>query len=186
MSTPHPRPWRRDSLFGEGPRRALGREQRARFRFLLSAHRRAHRLTPTTETIGNSLVRRLGTDGRLDPSHDTIATDVGCCARTVRRALDRLKEVGLLMWQRRIVRCGWRTAQSSNAYLLLIKPAENLVPACDGQNVRQTIKKQIQSQAPLSTDVHSAVAALARRRLAVEQALLDRRLKNNGDSLPKG
>jgi len=37
--------------------------------------------------------RRLGVDGQLDPSHDTIADDVGCCARTVRRALAALKPI---------------------------------------------------------------------------------------------
>jgi DNA-binding GntR family transcriptional regulator len=57
-------------------------------------------------------------DGQLDPSHDTIADDVGCCARTVRRALAALKALGLVMWQCRLVRAGWRVAQTSNAYLL--------------------------------------------------------------------
>jgi hypothetical protein len=56
----HPRPWHRGSVFGDGPRLPLDREQRARFRYLLNAHRRVRRLTPLTELIGNALVRRLG------------------------------------------------------------------------------------------------------------------------------
>ena len=42
MSNAHPRPWHRGSIFGDGPRRALDRDQRARFRFLLAAHYRAN------------------------------------------------------------------------------------------------------------------------------------------------
>jgi CRP-like cAMP-binding protein len=110
MPTAHFRPWHRSSQFGDGPRRPLDREQRARFRYLVNAHRRARHLTPLAEQIGHALVRRLGEDGQLDPSHDTIAADVGCCARTVRRALGALKALGLVMWQQRVVRCGWRWA----------------------------------------------------------------------------
>lgn len=61
----------------------------------------------------------ISTDGRCDPGHDTLADDAGCCARTVRRGLDALRALGLVMWQRRIVRAGWRTSQTSNAYLLV-------------------------------------------------------------------
>jgi hypothetical protein len=55
----HPRPYHAGSLFGDGPRRPLDREQRARFRFVLTAHRRARRLTPHAELIGNALVGSL-------------------------------------------------------------------------------------------------------------------------------
>jgi hypothetical protein len=34
----HPRPWHRGSVFGDGPRRPLDREQRARIKYLLNAH----------------------------------------------------------------------------------------------------------------------------------------------------
>ena len=39
--------------------------------------------------------------GRLDPSHDAIAAKIGCCARTVRTALVRLRDLGMLSWLRR-------------------------------------------------------------------------------------
>jgi hypothetical protein len=52
-----------------------------------------------------AMLRRLGVDGRCDPSHDTIAGDALCSVRTVRRALAGLRAVGLLAWQRRIARC---------------------------------------------------------------------------------
>lgn len=174
----HPHPWRRDSMFGDGPRRPLDREQRARFRFLLNAHRRARRFTPLTELVGNALVRRLGVNGQCDPSHDTIAGDVGCCARTVRRALERLKALGLVLWQRRIVRDGWRTSQTSNSYLLAVteNPPPNRPVSCGGQNGRQTPKVEIQSIQPATThDVRDAIAALAQRRRVVEASLLTRK-----------
>lgn len=164
-------------MFGDGPRRPLDREQRARFRFLLAAHRRGRRLTPLTELVGNAMVRRLGVDGQLDPSHDTIAGDVGCSPRTVRRALDALKAVGLLLWQRRLVRDGWRTSQTSNSYLLALteNPPPNRPVSCGGQNGRETPKVEIQSIQPATThDVRTAIAALAERRRVIEARLLTR------------
>lgn len=184
MPTAHPHPWRRDSLFGDGPRRRLDREQRARFRFLLNAHRRAGRIPPLAEMIGNALIRRLGTDGQLDPAHETIADDVGCCSRTVRRALEALKALGLVMWQRRLVRVGWRTAQTSNAYLLALADGEILpksrVRRCDGQSVRQTRKVAFISaqEAPAEVspearqEARAALARIAAERQAVIQARL--------------
>ena len=116
------------ALFGDRPRRPLDREQRARFQFLINAHRRAHRLTPHAELVGNALLKRLGVDGQCDPSHQTLAGDAACDERTVRRALDRLKALGMVRWVNRIVRDGWRAAQTSNAYLLA--PSEVAESAC--------------------------------------------------------
>src|SRR3954453_1565401 len=101
----HPRPWRDGSVFVAARRVPPDRERRARFRFLLSAHRRARRLTPTAELVGTALLKRLGTDGQCDPSpHATLAADVGCSARTVGRATASMRELGLLRWQTRLVR----------------------------------------------------------------------------------
>ncbi len=175
---PNANPYHSGSLFGPGPRRPLDREQRARFRFLLTAHRRARRLTPHAELIGNALVKRLSVDGQCDPGHDTIAADVGCCARTVRRALDALRGLGLLVWQRRIVREGWRTAQTSNAYLLVPAgdKAANLPvyrsKASGGQSGRQTRQIEIHLPRPSPAEVAAAQAALAQRRAAIEARLL--------------
>jgi hypothetical protein len=166
MPNPHPRPWHRGSTFGDGPRRRLDREQRARFRFLLNAHRRARHLTPLSELIGSALVRRLGVDGQLDPSHERLADDVGCCARTVRRALAALKTLGLVMWQCRIVRAGLCIDQTSNAYVLLT-PHDN---PTGGQNVRQTktLINQGLTYSPIEKERRTAregLAAVAMRRL---------------------
>jgi hypothetical protein len=64
----HPKPWHRGSVFGDGHRRPLDREQRARFRYLLHAWHHGGNLTRAARDVGEALVRRLGTDGRLDPN----------------------------------------------------------------------------------------------------------------------
>jgi len=62
--------------------------------------------------------------GQLDPSYDAIARKAGICRRAVAAALQRLKTLGLLHWQRR---CSedkdglgrFRLKQESNAYAVL-------------------------------------------------------------------
>jgi Helix-turn-helix domain len=148
MPTPHPRPWHRGSLFGAGPRQALDREQRARFRFLLRAHRRVRRISPLAELVGQALLKRLSTDGQCDPAQSTLADDVGCSQRTVRRAITTMRRLGLLLWQTRLVRTGWRAEQTSNAYLLLTTAAlPSSVPPCGGQNGRETLRKILKTTA---------------------------------------
>src|SRR5215218_6602457 len=143
MPRSHPRPWHRGSVFGDGRRVPLDRERRVRFRFLLSAHRRARQLTPTAELVGTALLKHLGADGQCDPSHATLAADVGCSARTVGRATASMRDLGLLRWQTRLIRSGWRAEQTSNAYELVpaAGPAMALpVPRCGGQSGRETPK----------------------------------------------
>lgn len=61
--------------------------------------------------------------GRLDPSHAAIARAANVCERTVRNALARLKERGILNWVRRCAE-SWRDGkfcleQETNAYAVL-------------------------------------------------------------------
>ena len=124
--------WHRDSIFGPGPRQPLDRERRARFRFLVRQHRGANRLTACDVDVADVLVSALGDDGQLDPSHTTIAERALCHVATVRRALGRLRNLGLVSWVRRLVRgsdTGWRCEQGSNAYVLR-------TPACDAHAAR--------------------------------------------------
>jgi hypothetical protein len=151
MPTSHPRPWHRGSLFSDGPRRPLDREQRARFRFLLNAHARANRIPAKQEKVGNALLKRLGADGQCDPSHDTLAADTGISSRTVRRATVTMADLGLLRWQTRLVRAGWRTEQTSNAYEL-VPTTENPAACCGGQNVRETQRKSFKTMAKVLTE----------------------------------
>ena len=62
--------------------------------------------------------------GRLDPSYEAIAAKAGVCRRAVADALQRLKALGLLYWQRRCREdtdeAGrFRLAQETNAYAVL-------------------------------------------------------------------
>jgi hypothetical protein len=172
LPRPHPRPWHRGSVFGPGPRRRLDRNQRARFRFLLNAHKRARRLSDKAEDVGAALLKRLSDTGQCDPSQATLANDAGCEERTVRRAICTMRDLGLLSWERRLVRNGWRCEQTSNAYALLTTAAAP-APRCGGQNVRETGSLD-ESREPISAtpeEVAAAQAALARRRAVIEARL---------------
>jgi hypothetical protein len=62
--------------------------------------------------------------GRCDPSLDTIAAKAGCCRRAVVNALARLRDLGLIAWQRRCEEDRdntgrFRLRQRTNAYGLL-------------------------------------------------------------------
>jgi hypothetical protein len=62
--------------------------------------------------------------GRLDPSLDAIAAKAGCCRRAVVDALARLRDLGLLAWQRRCEETRdaegrFRLRQRTNAYGVL-------------------------------------------------------------------
>ena len=174
-----PTPVARRICLDAGPRRPLDREQRSRFSYLLRAHRRAGRLSPLAEIVGTALLKRLAVDGRCDPGHDRLADDVGCSSRTVRRALDALRRLGLVLWQRRLVREQWRARQTTNAYVLC--PAEVPNPpatrprACGGQTDRETLSvdnNPVEQRS--SRAVAEAQAALAQRRREVEANLLTR------------
>ena len=135
--------WRRDSIFGPGQRQRLDRNGRARFRFLTRQHRRVNRLTANDVAVGEVLVSALGDDGRLDLAHNTIAERALCHPATVRRALVRLRDLGLVTWARRLVRCsstGWRCEQGSNAYVLL-------TPACDAHDARPVKRYRFREEA---------------------------------------
>ena len=154
----HPRPWRRDSVFGDGPRRPLSADERRQWLARVDGERRAWRLTALQERVAEALVKRLSVDGQCDPSHATLAADVECDPSTVGRALNALRDAGMLTWERRLVRRAWpaggrgaqRAEQTSNAYELLlparpVAPREQrrcstvrLRPDCDRQPARET------------------------------------------------
>ena len=131
----HPRPWRRGSLFGDGPRRPLSADERRAWLARADAERKAGRLTALHVEVGRALLRRLGVDGQCDPAHATLAHDAGCDPSSVLRALKALQAVDLVGWERRLVRRPWpaggrgatRAEQTSNAYELLL-PARPVAP----------------------------------------------------------
>jgi hypothetical protein len=118
------RPWHRGSVFGPGRRMPIDRNGRARWRYIVHRHVRAGRIGPKGAWALEVLPDYLARDGRCDPSHARLAAEAGISESTVERALDDARGLGLLDWDRRIVRNGWRTEQTSNAYVLLVP--------CDG------------------------------------------------------
>jgi hypothetical protein len=164
--------WRKDSIFGEGPRVPRCREQRAQLKAKLKLQRRPGRLTIATAAIGCILVDLLGQDGRLDPSHKFLAELGRVSIATVKRALDQLREFGFLEWTRRLVRCGPRCEQTSNAYVLR-------VPDCEAHFARPVVLQKPRKEEAPEEDTHvrggqvqSIDQALARIRAAMEQRLI--------------
>jgi DNA-binding transcriptional MocR family regulator len=121
----------------------------------------------------------LGDDGRLDPSHASLAALAAVSVATVQRALDRLRDLGLLGWARRLVRdaaSGWRAAQASNAYWLTPE-RETPAFACDLQTARavkldQTRKAAVDEVRRVAPeDRLAALAMLAAIRVRRERTL---------------
>jgi len=112
----------------------------AQWRARVEMFRRAGGITPAGADVAVALAKRLGVDGRLDSSCQTIASDAGYSVSTVQRALVAMRECGLAYWVRRLIRAGWRAAQTSNKYALTLGDPPAL-PAlhCDGQSARQAI-----------------------------------------------
>jgi hypothetical protein len=80
---------------------------------------RAGNLTPTWRDVLTCLHGYRGAGGVAWPSHDTLADRARCDPRTVRRALEAARDLGLVAWTARRVRVGWRSLRSSNCYRFL-------------------------------------------------------------------
>jgi hypothetical protein len=142
MTNPsHPKPWHRGSVFGPGTRHRLTVKERKRWRRQANTIRRTRRLPASVAVLIDVLLWFLGDSGQCDPSHATLAAQAGISESTVKRILDRLREYGLVLWENRLVRNGWRAEQTSNAYQLVLpngaQPPVFPVTACDGQSDRQ-------------------------------------------------
>jgi hypothetical protein len=172
--------WHRNSLFGDGPRHALTREETARFRYLARAHRLAGRLTACAHDVAEALIRRLGSDGRLDPSHSTLAGDAACSDRTVRRAITALRRLGLVHWQRRIARCQDGTVEQLSSQYWLSTPAAAPVLQPGGQSVRQTLRVRSHTALDVEHRDSEADREARARRVAVAEAQLAERWAARG------
>jgi hypothetical protein len=181
MPNLRPPRWHRGSIFGDGPRHPLDRERRAQWKARLAMHERAGRITSDHEKIGEALLKRLGTDGRCDPSHATLAADTRKDVSTVKRAMKAFQACGLVSWARRIVRDGRRVVQTSNAYLLTLGAAPNF-PAdrCEVPSARETIKDRDSSVQIGLPEVSERERREARDVMAKRQAVIQARLLNRG------
>jgi hypothetical protein len=181
MPNPHPRRWHRGSLFGDGPRLPMDRERRAVWKARIEIHRRARRITDGESYVGLALLKRLGQDGRCDPSHQTLADDSGESISTVKRALKAFLACGMVSWVRRLVRDGWRACQTSNAYLLTLgKVPEILGKPCDVQTDRETRKEAFSSVQEVSARAQQEARAALARVAAQRQAVIQARLLTRG------
>lgn len=81
---------------------------------------RAGNLTAKWFLVLRQLGFYCGKRGEAWPSHDTLAERAGCSTRTVQRALQRARDLGLISWVERRVRSGWRWLRTSNVYRLLM------------------------------------------------------------------
>lgn len=154
------------------------RERRAVWKARLELHRRAGRITDGFGHVGEALLKRLGQNGRCDPSHATLADDSGESLSTVKRALEAFRDCGMVFWVRRILRDGWRAVQTSNAYLLSLGETPQMpMPSCKAQTERETRKKafsalQSPALAASEADRRAAQAALAERARVIQARLL--------------
>jgi len=164
--------WHSGSIFGAGPRIPLDREQKARYRALLLLNRRPGRLTIAAAQVGRVLLDMLGEDGRLDPSHATLAARARVSIATVIRSLAQLRALGFVTWVRRLVRMAWRTEQTSSAYALAVPSAPASFPEALFLNRTKLTARAVcksQSEAPIAIEAAAARAALERRRQVIEE-----------------
>jgi hypothetical protein len=169
----------RAALFGDGPRVPLDREQRAVWKFRVEAARRAGQITEAFAYVAHALARRLGADGRLDPSHAALARDAAVSERTVRRALAALSQLGLVRWVQRLVRSGWRVEQTSNAYALALP--EFACPPKRKSFLRVSRPACPPQENPALQAMMRAASALPDL-LAIRRAMWERRATGSGDA----
>ncbi len=180
MPTPHPRPWHRNSVFGDGPRHPLCRERRAVWKARIDINRRAGRVTSDFGHVGEALLKRLGKDGRCDPSLQTLAKDSKEDVSTVQRALKAFYACGMVTWVRRIRRNGTRVSQDTNAYVLTLgEPPKIPLVRCDRQSAQETCsldksRELLSVPTPSAQELATAKAALGQRQRAIEARLLNK------------
>lgn len=135
----------------------------------LKREREARNLTPAQYLV----LCELGRFGRcrfgIVPSHATLAARARVCIRTVQRALDKARELGLLTWCERRIKAAWRLLKTSNRYALAVPSAP---VSTTGQKARQGTyeRKQGADRKAIGEAVAMMAAAGGRR------DLLDRRV----------
>jgi hypothetical protein len=167
-------------VFGDGPRHPLCRERRAVWKARIDINRRAGRITSDFGHVGEALLKRLGKDGRCDPSLQTLAKDSGEDVSTVQRALKAFYACGMVTWVRRLRRNGTRVSQDTNAYVLKLGDPPNIpLVRCDRQPAQETCsldksRELLSLPSASANEVKAAKDALANRRRVMEARLLNK------------
>lgn len=86
---------------------------------------RSTKLSGSAKLVYLSLASRLNYTGGNWPSHTTIAAEASCSVATVKRALNELREAGVIEWESRT---DLRGGQMTNAYRLIVSPAFGAQP----------------------------------------------------------
>jgi hypothetical protein len=135
----------------------------------VEAEHHAGNLTHAAFLVLRKLAGYFGSRAEAWPSHATLAQAAGVSVRSVQRALQAARDLGLLTWAARRIRAGWRSLSSSNIYRKLM-PAGRMqtCPRTAGQAGRGTMKKENKGS-------ERSVDALARALRAMQQALMGRR-----------
>jgi hypothetical protein len=132
---------------------------------------RARELTPLFRDVLLRLATFRGRRGLIFPSHQALADRARCCERTVRRALEAAKGLGLVRWCERRIKVGhWATERTSNLYTLIV---ENGGKPTDGQKHRVASPEDIPSLVLLR--IHDPMARESREILARVAAERDRK-----------
>jgi len=132
----------------------------------------SRQITPAFRCVGLALLEYVGRDATCWPTHQTLADRAGTSAKTVQRALDALREVGLLSWQAR--RSCWNR-RMSNLYTLLSpaalkvreKPISVPRPCCPADRPRSVAAQIAACKAPTA----ELQAALLARQARIEAGL---------------
>jgi hypothetical protein len=116
-------------------------EEYPAWRRRLELERRAHNLTPARRDCLRALLAFVGEAG-LFPSDAAVAELAGHGVRTVQRARDDARELGLLTWERtrRLVDGRWR--QGPNRYTIAIPDRLVCPGGQDGRRVRKKEEKK--------------------------------------------
>ncbi len=135
----------------------------------LRAARQNRLITPIAQDVGQELLRYADRRGVCWPSHATLAEGIGCCERSVARAIASLKALGLLDWTHRKAR--WNRA-TSNLYWLLAPddaPPLRVVPFAVRYKPFKGFPAKM-SAGPVGPELEAALASLGARVGAVSGA----------------
>ena len=107
------------SIFGAGDRQTLTPAQIGLWKWRARSVAGARRLTRAGLDVAEALASYLGPDGRLDPSYEALADrcrqrGTPAARRTVARQLAALRDLGLVSWERRLVRYGRHVRQTAS------------------------------------------------------------------------
>ena len=149
----HPALWRRRSAFGSGPRRPLTLKERGQLLDEAEALIRQGELVWNDYGVLTALLRSISPGGWCGPNHKTIAREAGVSERSVRRALSKLRALGIVGWQNRLKRAGtgWRGEQGANVYVFSASATSN--PSGAMNRARQAMRAPLYELTSSATPV---------------------------------